>query len=360
MTKSILFAGPMLPPIHGQSLAFTYLYESITTKKYLVDTNSEGNHVFGKLGRTIKAIIAIIYVLMTKNIDTVYFTCSRSFLGSIKDIILINLAKHRKIKIINHLHGSDFYDFIHTAHSIHKKLLFLSYNKVDISIVLFDSMKEQFKDFKNMDIRVVPNFYLPELSNTHLINPSKTTSLLYLSNIIKSKGIFELISAFKIISQKYPNIQLHIAGAFLSDEYMSASKIKKLFFQEIKDQPNITYHGIVSGDHKSVLFQSSDIFILPSYFKSEAFPLAIIEAMYSRNAIITTNYKYLPELVSSKCGLLVDIQSIDSLTLAIETLLNDDIQLENMKEYNYHLVNAKYTLSNYLESLHKILFEEIL
>ena len=53
-------------------------------------------------------------------------------------------------------------------------------------------MKNQFKDFPNMKIEVVANFYDIELDNTLVEKDSQTINLLYLSNIIKSKGIFEL------------------------------------------------------------------------------------------------------------------------------------------------------------------------
>ena len=40
---------------------------------------------------------------------------------------------------------------------------FNAYGKVDTSIVLLDSMKSQFEDFKTMKLEVVSNFYDKEL-----------------------------------------------------------------------------------------------------------------------------------------------------------------------------------------------------
>jgi len=160
----ILLVGPLFPPIHGQSLAFTRFVEHIDDKnKIVININYEDNSKLLKVLITFKTLYLIVFKTLFFKYDVVYFTCSRSFLGSIKDVLLINLVSFKKVKLINHLHGSDFYDFLHGSSKWYKNILFYSYNKVDTSIVLLDSMQKQFKDFKNMSVEVVPNFYDSEL-----------------------------------------------------------------------------------------------------------------------------------------------------------------------------------------------------
>ena len=126
-------------------MAFTRFYKSISSEyKSLVNTNINDIGKSGKIFATCKILFLIFYKILFHKPNTVYFTCSRSFMGSIKDVLLINLASFRHIKIVNHLHGSDFYDFLHNSSKWYQRILFTAYNKIDTSIVLLDSMKKQF------------------------------------------------------------------------------------------------------------------------------------------------------------------------------------------------------------------------
>ena len=350
----ILFVGPLSPPIHGQSLAFTRFYESIdNNNKLLINTNITTN----KALNTVKNLVLIFSKLFLHKIDTVYFTCSRSISGSIKDILLITLASFKGIRLVNHLHGSDFYEFLHRSPTWYQHLLINAYGKVDTSIVLLDEMREQFKDFPTMNIVVVPNFYDEDLDTELISKDTSYITILYLSNIIKSKGIFELINAFNALTKKYDNIVLNIAGTFMADIYMSKEKVEQQFLQQIKNNPKIKYLGTVQGKDKIELLQRSDLFVLPSYYPSEAFPISIIEAMRSGNAIITTDYKYLPNIVKPKNEVLVEIKSVSSLITGIERLLEDPIRLHTIQEHNIKTAKENYTLAHYLDQLKKIVLE---
>ena len=351
----VLLVGPLSPPIHGQSLAFTRFVENINNNKTVINTNLGHQSALSKIINYLKNLILIFIKTLFFKYDVVYFTCSRSLFGSLKDVVLINVAKFRKIKVINHLHGSDFNKFLHNSPKAYKKILIYTYNKVDISIVLLDKMQEQFKDFPDMHLHTVVNFYDDELDAT-LVNKERNgnINLLYLSNIMSSKGIFELLDAFIILSKQYNNIYLNIAGDFIADDDMNLTELKQQFYDKLKQNNRIKYFGTVFGDKKVKLLKSSDIFILPSYYKSEAFPISIIEAMACGNAIIATNYKYLPQVVSENNGLLVEPKSITDLVRGVQSLLNDKNKLKEMQDSNKQEAREKYSLNNYLASLNQI------
>jgi glycosyltransferase involved in cell wall biosynthesis len=357
MKNRILLVGPLIPPVHGQALAFTRFVESIDEdKKIVVNTNLEDKSKVGKIFGTFKTLFTIAFKALFSKYDVVYFTCSRSFLGSIKDIVLINLVSLRKVKIVNHLHGSDFYEFLHNLPSWYQKILIYSYKKVAISIVLLDSMKEQFSDFKDMKVEVVSNFYDKELDEKFVEKDTNKINLVYLSNIMSSKGIFELIEAFEELSRKYDNIYLNIAGGYIADDYMSIDEVKEKFKHKISGNDRIKYIGKTFSEEKVKLLQSSDIFVLPSY--KEAVPISILEAMACENAIVTTNYKYLPEVVKSKNGVIVEPRSVDSLMRGIKSLIEDKENLRKIQRHNKKEAKDNYSLNTYISNLNKIVLDE--
>lgn len=347
------FVGPLIPPVTGQSLAFTRFVESIVdSEKIVVNTNFENKTGLSKIFNSIRILLNISLKALFSHYHLVYFTCSRSMLGSIKDIVLINIVSFKGKKIVNHLHGSDFYDFLHNSPKWYQKILFKSYEKVDISIVLVDSMKIQFRDFKNMRIEVIPNFYDQEIDNKLVEKDKSKISLLYLSNIMTSKGIFELVDAFEKLIKKYDNIILNIAGGYLSDEYMSINEVKKKFENKISKNNKIKYLGTIFGEDKIKLLQSSDIFILPSY--KEAVPISILEAMAASNAIVATNHNYISEVVSSKNGVLVKKRSVEGLLDGIEFLINDKQKLKHIQNHNRQEAKEKFSMQKYLKNLEQI------
>jgi len=349
----------MPPPVHGQSLAFKRFYENIHShNKLVINTNIEQKNLFSKIIGTVVILVLMFYKITFFRIDLVYFTCSRSFFGSLKDVILINLAALKKIKLVNHLHGSDFYEFLHSSPKWYQDILFYSYSKVNVSIVLLDSMKNQFIDFSNMDLEVVVNFYDEECDENIAVKRKDNINLVYLSNIISSKGIFELIDAFEILSKRHDNIYLNIAGGYMSDEYMSLKRVKKEFILRSSRNDRIKYLGKMFDREKVKLLQESDIFVLPTYYKSEAFPISIIEAMACENAIITTNYKYLPEVIGKENGMLVNPKSVESLVEGLEFFLNDIVELRRVQRHNKIQAKNKYGLNRYLKALSKIMMSE--
>ncbi len=352
----LLLVGPTIFPIHGQSLAFSRFEESICeSDKIVVDTNLECKSKITKIIYSIFLLFEIMIKTLFFKYEKVYFTCSRSIFGSFKDVILINIAAYRKKKIVNHLHGSDFYEFFHASPRWYRYILAHTYHKVDVSIVLLERMREQFRDFPNMRVEIVPNFYDEELEVSLITKSRKKVNFVYLSNIMMSKGVFELIESFKDISADYDHVSLSIAGEFMSDASMNFEETKLKFISEISGINNISYLGKVYGEEKIKLLQRSDIFVLPSYYVSEALPISIIEAMACGNAIITSNHKYLPDLISESNGLLAEPKSVSSLSECFRTLLMDLSLVKKMQRYNTLHAKKMYSLDKYIKKLKGII-----
>jgi glycosyltransferase involved in cell wall biosynthesis len=357
--RNILMCGPVAPPVFGQSLSFTLITQNyLCNEKYIVDQNFKTRSKIEKISVTLKSVAWYLYFFISKKIDLVYFSSSRSMGGCIKDLCLINIASLLKIKLINHVHGTDFENLLNTGPGWFRILVKYSYNKVHTTVVLVEGMRKPFKQFKEMKLKVLPNFYDPVLDEFQQDNKLKdetTFEILYFSNIMKTKGIIEAIDAFLLLSEKIPNIRLNIAGDFISDEEYNATEIKDFFFEKIRNINNIIYHGVLRGEDKSKLFYNSSIFVLPSYYISEAFPVSIIEAMRAGCAVITTKHKYLGEIVKPANGILINIRDVNALVDALEHLITDTQLLKKIRIHNIAEAKNNYSLTSNLDSLRIIL-----
>lgn len=355
MSKKIIFIGPLPPPITGQSIAFSYIKEidNIDEQILIINTQKHKIHLLNYF----HSLTILPLIILFSSYNKIYFIGSRSKLGFLRQLPFLAIAISKRIKIINHLHGAEFKKFYNES-GIYKGIIKWVYENVDTSIVLLEEMKDQFKVFPKMKLEVVPNAVSKELENLDIVFP-KEKRILFLSNIMASKGIIEFLTAAKQLIKDDNSIRIDIAGDFISDIYLTKKQIKKNFldlFEGLKkDFPErIFYHGPISGTKKVDLLKSSSIFILPTYCPTEAYPISILEAMATGNAIITTKHNYLEKIISEKQGGTIKIKDSSQIVSLIKKLFSDQQKLQIIQKNNL-MQSKKHNLDNHLSHLHKII-----
>ncbi|WDN87086.1 hypothetical protein BuS5_00054 [Desulfosarcina sp. BuS5] len=130
------------------------------------------------------------------------------------------------------------------------------------------------------------------------------------------KGLDILISAFKIVQEKYPDVILNIAG--MNSEEYSGDLTKGLLF-----------HGYCEADKLKKILGSSDIFILPSRYERAGH--VTIEAMsYGLVPIVTETCGAPEPVLAGKCGIIVPQEDIESLANAMISLIENPLLLKQL------------------------------
>ncbi|WP_410501107.1 glycosyltransferase family 4 protein [Flavobacterium pectinovorum] len=211
---------------------------------------------------------------------------------------------------------------------------------------------------------VIPNCYDSVLEDVDFSLKTKKDEIqiLYISFLMKSKGIFIALEAFEKIAANYENVTFHIAGEPLSDYLMSASDVKTLFDDKIhalkQDYPKrIVYHGVVTGDDKKELFLESDILLFPTFFKTESFGLVNVEAMRTGNAVITTDHNFLADIVTAREGLLVKPNDVKSVYNAIEYFLENPDLLSEIQQHNIEHAKLEFSPEQFNARIKQLFLE---
>ena len=355
MLKKIIFIGDLPPPITGQSVAFSYIKEivNIDGRNLIINTQKYKIQLFNYF----QTLTILPLTILFSSYNTIYFIGSRSKLGFLRQLPFLAIAVLKRIRLINHLHGADFKEF-HKKAGILKSIIESIYNNVDTSIVLLEEMKDQFIAFPKMKLEVVPNAISKELENLEIFFP-KEKRILFLSNIMASKGIIEFLTASKQLLKDDHSIRIDIAGDFISDNYMTKNQIKKKFFVLFKDLKDsfperIFYHGPVSGTKKVDLLKASSILVLPTYYPTEAYPISILEAMATGNAIITTKHNYLEKIISEKQGTTIEIKNHNEIIRSVKRLFKDQQTMQEIQDNNL-LLSKSFKLENHLNQLYRII-----
>ncbi|MBC6907474.1 glycosyltransferase [Saccharophagus sp. K07] len=358
----ILAIGPLPPPVTGQAKAFEAYVLGTQKKCHVIDINYEGFGHYKKIFKATKYLVRLLLLVFGKEFSVLYITNSRTVSGSLRDIAAILLFKlgARKRSVVVHLHGSDFSDFYSSQKGFFRFLLRCAYDKVDFGIVLTKGMVEQFEHFPKIKVFVVSNYcedFLPigfsideKISN---IEAAQEINVLYMSNCIKSKGLCELVEAVVAFNEVALNdgfrpIVLNIAGLPMADEYATEEEMRS--FLSLFNSEYIRYHGFVEGRAKAELYMDAHVVALPTYYKSEAQPLCLIEGAYAGNALLVSRHNYNEEMLKVLDGVLIDKRSVSSIVEAFQEL-QDVGRLSSICRVNYHRARANFSKIKYIESI---------
>lgn len=181
-----------------------------------------------------------------------------------------------------------------------------------------------------------------------LLWPEDTREFIFISRIMKEKGIEELLYCAEQIKKEYPDVVFNILGAC---EEAYEETLKKLNDDEI-----IRYHGSVL-DVRPYLEKVRCI-IHPSYH--EGMSNVCLEAASSARAVITTDKPGCREtVIPEKTGFLVRVADRDELVQAVKKFLNlSDEEQRKMglsgRKYVEEYFDRKIVIKQYMDRIEQI------
>lgn len=147
---------------------------------------------------------------------------------------------------------------------------------------------------------------------------SKKVKITYIGKICNSKGVPNLLNAIDK-TKNFEKVELNLIGNGSSLE--SDEILKSLNSRQIE----INYLGVVPQDKLVFSLQTSDIFILPSFF--EGLPLVVIEALACGAKVICTNLPGLDDFLGEELKKLKAIRYVDLPRLKdVDTPFEEDIE----------------------------------
>lgn len=179
---------------------------------------------------------------------------------------------------------------------------------------------------------------------------SDKLNFLFVSRIMKEKGIDQYINAAKVLRKKYPNTEFHIVG-FCEENYLN-------ILNELSISGIIIYHGM--QEDVRPFYKMAHCIVHPTYYP-EGMSNVLLESASTGRPIITTNRSGCKEIVNDGVnGYLVKERDFDDIIDKIEKFIKLSFEEKRRMGLEGRLkiendFDRKYVTNSYLDEIKKIL-----
>lgn len=318
------------PPVHGVSLTNQYVYESRTINhdfvKHLVrlcfakEIAGLRRLSPGKFFQYFAVLFRLIAVLVSKRPSFVYFSFMPVGIGFLRDLSFLFVIKMFRRKVILHLNNRGIIE--KSATPVYRMLYKWALHNTNIIHVTRSLVKEEIEPLhiRKCQIFVVPN----TVETIQPIMVEKNESefrILFISNLFPEKGLLVLLETIQRLRSLHSNMRLDIYG-------FSRGRKEEKFYKDFVEKNHlheiVTLHGPITGPEKEKVFRKAELFVFPSWFREECFPLALLEAMQASVPIVATRIGGVPEMVRDDIDAkLTEPGDVDGLTAAIDEMIRN-------------------------------------
>lgn len=231
-----------------------------------------------------RAVCRLWWDIAFGRVKSLYLVCSRSNGGFLRDVPAL-LATWAGVRIVVHAHGSDIVDLLSDRRI--SPLARGLYANCEI-VVPSTHLLEPLRRVTAAPVHLCENYFSGTSKNKNKADQSNAAMLtvLWNSNVMASKGFFDVLKAVQQIHAEGLTVRLISVGQPLTDEEMSATEAERCL-KAFSAEKWFDYRGKVTPAAVEALSSVADIICLPSY--SECQPLAVIQAMCAGKAIVVSD-----------------------------------------------------------------------
>lgn len=333
--------------------------------------------LFSNILKLLKSFFQIMFLVVEKNF-ILHVNLGQTFFSFFREgLILVFFSWLRgNNRIVIGLHGSNFMQWEkNSLHALFLKFILSHASKV---CVLGFSQKLKLAEIgiHHADTVIMPNTCslkprdLQEKIKYHeKYTRSTAFKILFLSNLIPSKGFPEFLEGLQILAdQNKFNIQGVLCGKIvegkLEGRFSSIEELEGWIDAHItkinsSDRVKVSWQKGADGKIKENLFYDSHLFVFPSSYFNEAQPIVLIEALASGCAIITTDIGEITSTVSENEAIILNSSCPKALADSVEKLISSKSNRLAQVKDGHKLFTERYSMHKHLHNW-ETLFSQLL
>ena len=360
MKSRILFVVPLPPPIHGSAMMCKYIQDSVLINNtfecdYVNLSTSRrmdeiGRRSLKKIFRFVGSYFAVFAHLIRHRYDVCYLAITCHGIGFLKDAPFVLLCKLLGRKVVIHQHNKGMAKDVDRWP--YKWLLPLVYRNSTVILLSWKLYPDIAKVVKKEQVVICPNG-IPDLDVLPRQSKNLVPHLLFLSNLLESKGVIDLLDACKILKEQGYKFICNFVGSETKE--ISEQRFKEEVHSRKLDEI-VCYEGSKYGNDKQNELSKSDMLVFPTFYENECFPVVLLEAMQHSLPTITTNEGGITDIVvDGDTGLIADKQSPKSLASKIKILLENPEMGISLGEEGRKQFLDKFSLGRYEDAIKDVI-----
>jgi glycosyltransferase involved in cell wall biosynthesis len=348
---SILSQVP--PPVHGSTVMTQNFIRTLSSighsvslipRKFSLSNSDVGKFKFRKMISLVGLLARASRSLVFNRPSYFVAFLSSSTFGFLADYLVVSLARVLRIRVILYLHTVGFSQLSRT-NRFFSYLVSSVFRTSDRAVVLCPSMV--------LDIEaLIPKSRVSIIPNTTNFSPgvreqSKARKgkhqVLFLSNLIPSKGVLDFIEMAGHIAAKRSDCIFTIAGDTVDLEFDKKVQEK---IGSLLGTCEIVTVGSVNELQKLKLYQESDVLVFPSYYPKEAQPMVVIEAFSMGLPVVAYEHGGLSDLIGDQ-KYVVKVRDTKSLASVVSSVLNSNEESSSIRGAVSARFESEYSTQSY-------------
>lgn len=291
-------------------------------------------------------VFKFIFKLLIWKPDIVVVNPSLFLDALLRDFLFLRIARILGFPVSVIIHGFN----LEVAKHINHQWVSGNLNKAVLVMVLANQFKDILKSWKvYVPIELITTKVEDRMLDGFDISSrlGKVNNILFLSRMVKEKGVYETIDTFNILKSKHTELRLTMVGngneLEMLKKYVSKNQIK-----------DVTFMGALSGEERLRAYRKADFFFFPSY--GEGMPTVVLEAMAFGLPVVTRRVGGLVDFFEDgKMGRITDSLDPREFAELMEPYINNAEYCLQTSHYNYEYAQEHFMATKVGRKIEKLM-----
>ena len=314
---------------------------------------SVGRFSLKKVGTVFSLRKRILKAIAEFHPDLVYYTPSATGFAFWKDCIITRSIKRTGTPLVYHFHNKGVSTKQHSwAYDRAYRRFFSGVKVILLAEALYDDMKRY---VSREQLYICANGIIDVSRPNTKAAEHDVPQVLFLSNLIAEKGVLVLLDACQRLKEQGVKFRCHIVGS--ETEEIDGTRIRQEIENRVLDG-FVEYLGKRYGEEKEAEYAATDLFVFPTFYAKECFPIVLLEAMQHGLPCISTREGGIADIVEDGVtGLLAKRRDADNLAEKMASLINGETLRKKLGAEGRKKYEKLYTLQSFEQSMIEILRE---